>query len=275
MDKNPKISIVLPTYNGANFLRQSIESCLTQTFKDFELIIVDDGSTDWTPSIVKSYGDGRIVYFRQEHNQGHIAALNKGFAQSCGEFLTWTSDDNFYAPQALESMLKELQDNPGIDFVYSAYQVVDESGEPTRLGRVEGPQRLDEDNCVGGCFLYRRKVYETVGDFNPEAFLAEDYEYWLRVRRQFTMKKMSPVLYFYRMHGQSLTGTHKEGKVQAQVQKIREQFIPEWKKYYLRGKQHYHDHKRTEAVHNLSQAIVRNPFCVPAWRLLVKNMIKV
>ena len=80
--------------------------------------------------------------------------------------------------------------------------------------------------------MYRRKVYETIGDFNPDAFLAEDYEYWLRVRQKFRMKKIDQPLYYYRMHGNSLTGVHKEEKVQIQVQKIRDRFVPRWKKFY-------------------------------------------
>jgi len=232
-DEESHVSIVLPTYNGSRYIGESIKSCLQQTHAHLELIIIDDGSTDNTVQIVQSFNDPRINYIRLGANRGHIAALNHGFSVSQGEYLTWTSDDNYYAPEAIAVMIKELN-NSKADFVYAKYQVIDQDGKNTRIGRSEDPGYLDIDNCVGGCFLYRRKVYRTVGDFNPEAFLAEDYEYWLRVRAKFKMKKIDPVLYFYRDHPKSLTGVHKEERVQEQVQKIRNRFIPLWKKLWLR-----------------------------------------
>ena len=161
-----------------------------------------------------------------------IRDRNKGFALCRGEYLTWTSDDNYYASNAIELMLKELTRSQ-VDFVYTRYNVIDEAGNILRQGRTELPGYLDIDNCLGGCFLYHRRVYETIGDFNKEAFLAEDYEYWLRVRAKFKMKKMDDVLYYYRLHLKSLTGVHQEDKVQEQVQKIRKRFLPLWKKAYF------------------------------------------
>jgi glycosyltransferase involved in cell wall biosynthesis len=230
----PKVSIILPTYNGSAYIHQAIESCLNQTYTDLELIIIDDASTDHTPKIVQSFSDPRLILVRLDKNQGHIAALNKGFALSRGDFLTWTSDDNYYALQAISMMVQELTQNKAIDFVYTRYHVVDEAGNILRQGRTEEPAYLDIDNCVGGCFLYRRKVYEQVGDFHEEAFLAEDYEYWLRVRRKFKMKKLDEILYFYREHPKSLTGVHKEERVQKQVQRIREEYLPLGKKIYFK-----------------------------------------
>jgi glycosyltransferase involved in cell wall biosynthesis len=231
--KQPLVSIVLPTHNGSRYIEQAIKSCLEQTHSHLELIVVDDGSTDLTVQIIQSFNDPRIKLVLLTPNQGHIAALNKGFSISKGDFLTWTSDDNYYAQEAIAIMLDELSRCGDIDFVYGRYYVIDEKGTIQRQGRVEQPGYLDIDNCVGGCFLYRRRVYETIGDFNSEAFLAEDYEYWLRVRAKFKMKNLSEVLYYYRVHPKSLTGVHKEDRVQEQVQKIRSQFLPLWKKAYF------------------------------------------
>ncbi|MBF0511770.1 MAG: glycosyltransferase, partial [Candidatus Omnitrophica bacterium] len=233
-ENSHKVSIVLPTFNGARYIQESIASCLNQTFKNFELIVIDDGSTDNTLEKVKFFKDDRLKFIGLPTNQGHIAALNKGFSLATGDLLTWTSDDNYYARNALGEMVDVLDTNKGVDFVYTKYQVIDSEGEPLRIGRFEDPDYLDVDNCIGGCFLYRRKVYETIGDFNPEAFLAEDYEYWLRVRQKFHMKKLDKVLYFYRVHEKSLTGLHREEKVQEQVQKIRDKFVPKWKRLLMK-----------------------------------------
>lgn len=264
----PKVSIVLPTYNGGRYIRQSIQSCLNQTYRHFELIIVDDGSTDATPEIIHSIRDPRIRYVRQSQNLGHIKALNKGFALASGEFLTWTSDDNYYTHNAIEVMLTALLKSEKIDFVYADYHVVDANDLYLRNGRVENPGALDVDNCVGGCFLYRRQVYETVGDFHEEAFLAEDYEYWLRVREKFRMKKMDEALYNYRMHEESLTGKHKEAKVQAQVEIIRDWFIRPWKKHYLRAKKNYYNGDLEDAKQEILSSLRGNLWYVSSWRLI-------
>src|SRR3989338_242445 len=120
---SPKVSIVLPTYNGAKYIRQSIESCLDQTYKNIELIIVDDASTDETPKIVKSYADPRLVYIRHEKNMKLPAAFNTGFSRASGDYLTWTSDDNFYDVSAIDKMLGFMRDN-ACDFVYCDFYEV-------------------------------------------------------------------------------------------------------------------------------------------------------
>jgi len=232
-DEQPLVSIILPTFNGSRYIQEAIKSCLEQTYPHLELIVLDDGSQDDTATIIHSFKDPRLNFIRLEQNQGHIAALNKGFTLSKGEYLTWTSDDNYYANDAIAKMLEELLQSK-VDFVYTKYHVIDEKGNIQRQGRTEPPEYLDIDNCVGGCFLYSRRVYETIGDFNKEAFLAEDYEYWLRVRAKFKMKKMDTLLYYYREHPKSLTGVHKEEQVQSQVQKIRRHLVPLWKKLWLR-----------------------------------------
>src|ERR1022692_2808232 len=108
---SPEISIVLPTYNGAAYIRESLDSCLNQTFQDFELIVVVDGSTDNTEAILNSYSDPRLHVFKQ-NNMGLPTALNAGFAQAHGRFFSWTSDDNIYLPEAMAVMWQYLQEHP-------------------------------------------------------------------------------------------------------------------------------------------------------------------
>jgi len=232
----PKVTIVFPTFNGSKYIRQALESCLNQTYRNIELIIIDDGSTDNTVDIINSFKDERMHLIRFEKNQGHITALNHGFSVSTGDFLAWASDDDYFDLDAIRQMVLELNRHPEIDFVYTEYQVIDKDGNHLKAGRVENPDHLDIDNCIGPCRLWRRKVYETIGDYNQEAFLVEDYEYWLRVREKFRMKKMDAILFYYRLHEKSLTGVHGEEKVQSQVQKVRDRFIPKWKRLKWRIK---------------------------------------
>ena len=202
---NPKVSIVLPTYNGAKYIQQSIESCLNQTYKNIELIIVDDGSTDETPEIIKSYKDERIKYIRHKKNEGLPHALNTGFAKATGEYLTWTSDDNYYAKEAIEKMLSFLRDRK-CSFVYCDYYRFNDEN-PSKLNIVKLPDFLvlENHNDVGACFLYSRKVKEVIGDYDPNAFLAEDYDYWIRISKKFSMCHLAEPLYFYREYTKSLS----------------------------------------------------------------------
>lgn len=208
-----KVSIVLPTYNGSAFLGKSIDSCLRQSFKNLELIIVDDGSRDNTVSVVESYQDSRLKYIRHEQNRGLPEALNTGFRHSTGQYLTWTSDDNYYALNAIEEMVRFLHTYKHVDLVYAESYIIDEKDacESRKILRTHPPDWLRIDDGIGACFLYTRKIYETVGDYNPKFFKVEDYEYWVRVwKANFVMQRLLRPLYYYRFHGGTLTAKYRQ-----------------------------------------------------------------
>ncbi len=202
-----KVSIVLPTYNGSRYLRQSIDSCLKQTHKNIELIIVDDGSTDNTPKIIQSYKDARIKYIKHEKNRGTPNALNTGFAYSTGEYLTWISDDNLYKEKAIEKMLFFLKEKE-IEFVYCDFYLFENDDILKRsIMRLPDIPSLEKQDNVGPCFLYSRKVKEAVGDYNPDFFFIEDYDYWIRVSKKFPMGHLNEPLFFFRTHPASITSS--------------------------------------------------------------------
>lgn len=115
----PRVSIVLPTYNGERYIRASIESILNQTYKDWELIIVNDASIDSTIDIVNEYvqRDSRIRVITNSTNKKLPESLNIGFESTSGEYLTWTSDDNMYKPKAIEFMVNHLDNHSDVDMV--------------------------------------------------------------------------------------------------------------------------------------------------------------
>lgn len=201
----PRVSIVLPTFNGERYIRRSIESCLAQTCTDLELIVVDDGSTDGTCAAAEGCTDARVRLIRHAENRRLPAALNTGFANANGMYLTWTSDDNYFAPDAIECMASYLDTHSAIDFVYTGYTIVDEHEAPVRIVNALPPRDLFFSNCIGACFLYRRGVYESTGDYDPALFLEEDYDYWFRVRRRFAMKNLPGAHCYVRQHPFSLT----------------------------------------------------------------------
>ncbi len=210
--KNEKVSIVVPTYNGSKYLRQSIDSCLDQTYSNIELIIVDDGSTDETSEIIKSYQDERIKYIKHNENMGLPNALNTGFKNSSGSYLTWTSDDNYYDKEAIKEMISFLKIQ-GCSFVFCDYYKFKDEKSPSIYIRLSDSVIFEKGNPIGACFLYSRKVMETIGDYDPDTRLAEDYDYWIRVSKSFQMNHFNKPLYYYRIHNSSLTSSKKNYEV--------------------------------------------------------------
>jgi len=204
------VSIVLPTYTRAHMLAYAIRSVLTQTYENFELIVVDDNSKDDTPEVVRGFDDSRIRYFRNETNLKLPGALNKGFAAAGGDYLTWTSDDNLYATDAIEKMVFALESRAA-DFVFADYydfaRHEEGTGAPMNPRRVglPGILRLDERNSVGACFMYTRAVYEAIGAYDPELFLVEDYDYFIRIQRAgFRIAHIPEALYYFSRHDDAL-----------------------------------------------------------------------
>ena len=206
---SPLISIVLPTYNGSRFLRKSLDSCLAQTFTDFELIIIDDCSTDETGRIADEYAqkDPRVKVVHNAFNKKLPLSLNTGFEQARGAYHTWTSDDNYYSPDALQVMLAAMDANQEADLVYTDYFLVDDQD------RVFGKRRFNNiyDSFTdwlgcGACFLYKAAIFRANRGYNPGAFLIEDYDFFMRAFLRFRFAYLPRYdLYYYREHPGSLT----------------------------------------------------------------------
>jgi glycosyltransferase involved in cell wall biosynthesis len=263
----PLIGIVLPTYNGARHLDASIESCLEQTWRHLELIVVDDGSTDpKTGEILARWeSDARLRLVRLAENGGLPRALNAGFRETRGEMLTWTSDDNLYRPDALEVMARELE-RGGADFVYAAATAIDDEGK--RIGAIapREPQRLIIGNCVGPCFLFTRQVFESTGWFDPAAALAEDYDYWVRVSKRFRMRPIQEDLYLYRFHKAALTSVHGHERVAEKIEETRAKHFPRTQILAADGLRAFDRGDRAAARRLLVAALLRNPAAVSLYR---------
>lgn len=220
----PKISIVLPTYNGEKYIQESIESIINQTFKDWELIIVNDCSNDNTSLIVNEYikKDNRIRVINNNENKKLPASLNVGFNNAKGEYYTWTSDDNLYKNIALEVMYDFLEKNKKYQMVCAGMNYVDENGKKLYKHIQYSDELMYYNDCVGACFLYRKTVVDDIGEYNIDKFCIEDYEYWMRVLKKYgTIGYINKSLYDYRVHEESLTATKKD-YINNQLLKYRE-----------------------------------------------------
>lgn len=219
----PKVSIVLPTYNGEKYIRQSIDSIINQTFTDWELIIVDDCSTDNTLDIVNEYAkkDNRIRIIHNKINQKLPNSLNIGFAVSNGEYLTWTSDDNMYKPTAIDEMCEYLNKHEKY-MVCAAMDYIDQNNNLLCMEcEIYSDEKIYCYNCVGACFMYKREILDAVGEYDIDLFGVEDYDYWLQiVNRYKSIGYIEKKLYKYRVHDGSLTATKKE-KILKQLAKMR------------------------------------------------------
>lgn len=192
---NPLVSIVIPVYNGANYMREAIDSALAQTYKNIEIIVVNDGSTDngETERIALSYGD-KIRYFKKE-NGGCASALNFGISQMCGEWFSWLSHDDVYMPTKVESAVNMINQH-NLDrektVISCGSSVIDASGELVRSIKDGKQELLDGDTtfarfmCDGlilnGCaLLIPKNVLDTVGDFSTTYVFILDWMYWVNI----------------------------------------------------------------------------------------------
>ena len=185
----PKVSIVIPVYNGSNYLAQAIDSALNQTYSNIEVIVVDDGSTDagLTEGVCRAYGE-KIRYFRKE-NGGVSTALNFGIRQMTGQYFSWLSHDDLYYPEKVERQIRYLNANPVVRIVGTGLDVIDDAGN--KIGDyVLKPETIVRngrdvmDTWIYGCsLLIDRTVFVEVGGFNPKNRTVQDLEMWLDIAK--------------------------------------------------------------------------------------------
>ncbi len=238
----PLVTIVLPTYNGEQYLSKAIQSIKNQSYKNWELIIVDDCSTDNTNKIAREYEseDNRIRLIKNETNLKLPASLNKGFSNAKGEYYTWTSDDNEYYPEALEKMVEFLEKNTDYGMVYARTNMEkDGKIQPyTWCDQATTAINLLEISVPGACFLYRSNLAKEIGLYDEKLFLNEDHDYWLRIFLKTPIGNLSDILYLYRLTSTGLTNTRKleigRGKIKLlrHYRGIYAEIFPEVKEYY-------------------------------------------
>ncbi|MCP4659638.1 MAG: glycosyltransferase family 2 protein [bacterium] len=220
----PLVSVMVPVYNHADLLQETVASVRAQSYSNWELIILDDGSTDALDELFAALADDpRIRLYRQE-NQLLPNALTHLHQLARGELLTWVSADNVLAPEMLSELVAAIAEDPGTVMVYGDVALIDADGQPfsgeyrdhnrdperpevLRLPRHVGALGEEPDNFINACFLYRAWAAEAIGDFAPDLNRFEDYDYFLRLRRSGRCRHLGnrQPLYFYRIHRRSMT----------------------------------------------------------------------
>jgi glycosyltransferase involved in cell wall biosynthesis len=213
----PKVSVVIAAYNRARFLAECIESVLSQSFHDFEVVIVDDGSTDNTREVVSRYLPP-AKYFYQE-NQGAPATYSKGIELARGDYIALLGSDDALLEDALQKGVEVLDRWPNVGFSYGQAYIMDEEGHITELsrprhrkgsyvrsGREEIKDLILGNYITGSTTMIRRSCFAEVGLFNPVFYRgSEDFDMWVRLAKRYDVAYIDSPLAKYRVHRQSLS----------------------------------------------------------------------
>lgn len=219
----PLVSVVMPTYNGERFLRPAIESILNQTFRDFELILIDDGSTDSTPRILAEYHDARLLVLTNEHNLGIAGATNRGLAAARGRYVALQDHDDISLPHRFQTQVDFLESHPDIALVGSAAKLIDENG--AAYGDYVEPEDDVELKweALFRCpinhtsVMVRRRVLLDVGGYSTDTMLrvASDYDLLSRIVMRYRVANLSQPLVKWRRHPGATSITHEHRQVLA------------------------------------------------------------
>ena len=191
------ISVILPCYNGSRWLSKAIESVLSQTYRDFELLIIDDGSVDDSKAIISSFLSDRRVRYIYQKNRGFSAAINRGIKESLGDLIGFIGQDDLWLPKKLELQTNFLSKNKNIDLVHSSYLTIDSEDKiinalHTKLPELPTREQLIKKLFMGNLFgfetiLVKRECFNECGFFNEGMIGFSDYDMWLRIAEKFNL----------------------------------------------------------------------------------------
>ncbi len=210
MNTNPEISVILPVYNGEPYLKAAIDSILNQTFKNFEFIIINDGSIDASEAIIKSYKDERIKYLYQ-NNLGLGATLNKAISLSKSSFIARQDQDDISLPDRFEKQISYLKQNPRVALIGTRGKIIDENNKhigihnhPTSYPEIK--YHLIFDNpFIHSSVIFQKEIYMSCGGYDSNINKFEDYDLWSKIAIKKEVVNLENQLVLYRHHEQGLS----------------------------------------------------------------------
>jgi glycosyltransferase involved in cell wall biosynthesis len=212
--KNPKVTVLMSVYNGEKYLKEAIDSILNQTFKDFEFLIINDGSTDRTKEILSSYDDSRIKIIVNEKNIGLTKSLNKGLKVAKGEYIARQDADDISTTERLRKEVDFLDNNKEYTVVGTFLNVMDENSKI--IGKIDKPiengeikKFLQKDNCIAhGSAMIRKYDLLNVGLYDGSIEKAQDYELFLRISEKYKLYNIPEYLYIWRRSKDNISSKH-------------------------------------------------------------------
>ncbi|MFN6567621.1 glycosyltransferase family 2 protein [Dendronalium sp. ChiSLP03b] len=211
----PKVTVLMPVYNGERYLREAIDSILAQTFPDFEFLIINDGSTDNTREIICSYDEPRIRLIDNDYNLGLTRSLNKGLKLAEGEFIARQDADDVSEPERLAKQVTFLKTHPEVTLVGTWYKYIDPQG--SLIGECNLPCKSTQIRweilfyCpfVHSAVMFRKyTIVEQIGFYNEALSYAQDYDLWWRIVRQLQVANLNEYLIKLRSNPDSMTATY-------------------------------------------------------------------
>jgi CMP-N-acetylneuraminic acid synthetase len=212
---SPKVSVIITAYNYAEYIEKALDSVLNQTFDNFELVVVDDGSTDNTPEILReySYEHSDKVRVVTLDGMGLAGACNRGIEASAGEYIIRLDADDYLDENTLTIESRYLDSNQGIDLVYPDYYTVDKEGEiidHVRLPKVNEEVKLLDRSPLAAGAMYRKEAWEEIGGYNETLQYQEDYDFWVKFISTFNVHNINLPLMYYRQHSSSMSTNFSE-----------------------------------------------------------------
>ena len=233
VNKNPLISVVITTYNRENLVVRALKSVLIQTFKDFEILVVDDGSTDNTHQAIQEIQkeDKRVIYIYQE-NKGWPSALNTGIFNAKSRYIAFLDSDDEWLPEKLEKQVAFLENNKSFDGVTCYGNIIVDDREKIKLGILKQSDHYGNQlkNFINGDFpsipsslLLKKEIFEKVGYYDEFLKLSTDADMMIRIfKTGFKIGVIKEVFFNYYIHQQNLTGITAEAKIKSINQRINE-----------------------------------------------------
>ncbi len=211
---SPTVSIILPTLNDDDYISKAIESIISQTYDDFEIVIVDDESTDGTIEYLTNHPDSRINLIVRKDENGITSAINYGIQQSQGELIARHDADDWSDIERLKKQVTYFNENDEIALVGTGAHLVNENGNVQSRRRVLNCVSLDDlikhNEFVHGSVMMRKEALESVGGYDEWFPTTEDYDLWLRLADKYEVRNIDEPLYYFRQHDESLYGSNLE-----------------------------------------------------------------
>ncbi|MEI6349879.1 MAG: glycosyltransferase [Verrucomicrobiota bacterium] len=223
MSASPRVSVIMPVYNGEAYLRAAIDSILAQSFSDFELLLVNDGSTDRSAEIIETYGDPRIRVLHAAQNRGAAATKNRALDKARGELIAFLDCDDLAHSARLETQVRYLDTHPEIGVLGSRFVTIDENGKPSSLQGNFVSQNvfaslLFTNGLVQSAIMLRRCAL--AGErFASDREPAEDYDFWIRLGRTTQLVNLPLPLVRYRIHAGGIS-SRKPAAMEAAISEI-------------------------------------------------------
>lgn len=212
----PKVSVIIPAYNSMTYLPKTLESVLQQTFTDFEVSIINDGSSDNIVEWALQITDARVRLISQP-NQGVSVARNTGITHAQGEYIAFLDADDLWEPSKLEKQVRCLEDNPAVGLVYTWTNFIDESDNPTGVSIVSHAEGNVWEQIVvrdmistGSSPMIRRECFASVGVFDANISIGEDRDMWSRIAARYPFAVVKEPLTLYRRHSRNTTKNSKK-----------------------------------------------------------------